>query len=98
MLTLPVIIVLVQIAAAVLFGLGVRAVGTGRRQPTGHGLWIGPVLFLAGPAAAARLTHLSAMDAVFPIAFLVGFFVAVIVTVCRRPTRSVHPTIGDDPS
>lgn len=96
--TLPVIIVLVQIAAAVLFGLGIRAVGTGRRQPTRHGLWIGPVLFLAAPAAAARLTQLSAMDAVFPIAFLVGFFVAVTVTVRRRPTPSVHLTTGDDPS
>ena len=54
--TLPVIVVLVQVAAAVIFGLGIRAVGTGRRQPARHGLWIGPVLFLlAAPAAGAHI-------------------------------------------
>lgn len=106
MQTSPMIILMLQIAAAVLFGLGIRAHGTCHRRPGRSGLWIGPVLWalagiLTAPAAAAAwLSHLSVSDAVFGLAFLVGFAIAVPVTLRRRtrPSRRLDPIPGDEPS
>ena len=102
MQTPPLIIVLLQIAAAVIFGLGIRAYGTRHRCPSRSGLWIGPVLWalagiLTAPAAAAWLSRLSAMDAVFVIAVLVGCAITVIIAVRTQPSR-LDPTPGDEPS
>ncbi|HEY5845853.1 MAG TPA: hypothetical protein VIT42_03575 [Microlunatus sp.] len=100
MQTSPLIIVLLQIAAAVLFGLGIRAYGTRHCLASRSGLWIGPVLWalagiLAAPAAAAWLGRLSAIDAVFVIAVLVGFAITVTVAVRTQPSR-FDPTPGDE--
>ena len=95
-----VIIVLLQAAGAVLFGLGIRAYGTRCRRPGRSGLWIAPVLWvmagiLTAPVAAAwLLSRLSAMNVVLVIAFLAGF--AIAVTVGNHPTSRLDSTPGDE--
>ena len=93
--TSPVIIVVLQAAGAVLFGLGLRACATHRRHPAQCGLWIAPVLWvLAGiltvPAAVTLL--IPAMNAVLAIAFLTGL-AATLTAAARRLT---HPPSRPD--
>ena len=55
MATSPLIIVLLQAAGAVLFGVGLRACGTHRRRPARSGLWIAPVLWALAESSPSRL-------------------------------------------
>jgi len=97
-----VIIVLLQAAGAVLFGLGLRAYGTRRRGPGHSGLWIAPVLWvmagiLTAPASAAWLLgRFSAMNVVSVIAFLAGFAIVVTVAIRNHPTSRLDSTPGDE--
>lgn len=94
----PVIIVALQAAGAVLFGLGLRACGTHRRHAR-CGLWVAPVLWvLAGiltvPAAATLLIPVA--NVLVAIAFLTGFAFTLTTAARNHPTRRLDPTPGDE--
>ena len=95
-------IIVVQVVAAVLVAVGIRACGSRHRQLARSGLWIAPILWvlaavLTAPAAAAwrRQPSLSSV-AVFAAAFAVGFVIMVTVRRRAQSTRRFDPTSGDE--
>lgn len=102
MQTPPMIIVLLQVMAAVLLTVGIRACGSPHQDSARSGLWIAPILwafaaFLTAPAAAAwRRQPSVASLAVFAAAFLVGFVIMVTVRRRAQSTRRFDPTPGDE--